>query len=384
MAIGLTAEGFTPKTFNEIQNGIKSKLDVLSPGFDFSIESPDGQLIEIMSYELSQAWNELNLVYRSYDPQQATGAALRNLGLITGIVYGAATRSQAVVTLIGFANTLVPAGSTVSDADGNDFATSFDVVLPGTVEIVSVLAGVIPVPAGAVWTISSPVVGWFGATQALDGQEGDVAQTEQAFRNIRNRTVLRNYTSSVDTTTARLYELGLEQVAVVQNSLPIIDPETSQPANSIAATISPLGVISDEEIARVILDTKPAGISTVGTTAVVLDDTQGNTHTVNFTKATAVDIYMNVEVTYLTEDYAGAEEGIIADLIAYILNHQVGEDVIHSRLYSIITPWGKAQVDLLEIGKVNGTETVANVVIADNEFAFCAAANIDFTGTPGV
>jgi len=384
MAIGLTAEGFTPKTLDEIQNGIKSKLEVLSPGFDFSTESPDGQLIDIMSYELSQAWNELNLVYRSYDPQQATGAALRNLGLITGIVYGAATRSQAVITTIGVPGTFIAAGSEVKDADGNIFATSFDVEIPNNVQIVSVLAGVIPVPIFDGWVINTSTLGWFGARNDLEGTTGSVAQTEQAFRNIRNRTVLRNYTSSVDTITARLHELGLEQVAVVQNSLPIVDPGTSQPANSIATTISPLGIISDDEIARVILDTKPAGISTVGTTAVVLDDTQGVSHTINFTKATAVNIFMTVEVTYLAEDYAGAEEGIIADLVTYILNHQVGEDVIHSRLYSVITPWGKAQVDVLNIGILPGSLTASNVVIADDEFAFCDAANINFTGTPGV
>jgi len=378
MAIGLTSEGFTPKTLTEIENGIKSKLEVLSPGFDFSTESPDGQLIEIMSFELSQAWNELNLVYRSYDPQQATGAALRNLGLITGIIYGSATRSQATSYLAGTAGTLVPAGSLISDADGNDFATSFDIELPGYVQSVAVLSGAIPVPPGTLEIVKTVIAGWDTSVQFTKGTEGSVAQTDQAFRNIRNRTVLRNYTSNVDTTQARLYELGLEQVAVLHNDQPA--PVDGIAANSIAVTISPVGTVTDEDIARVILNTKPAGVDTVGDTPVVLDDTQGHTHTINFTKATAVNIYMNVEVTYLDEDYAGAEEGIINDLVAYILNHQVGEDVIHSRLYSVITPWGKAQVDLLEIGKVNGTETAANVVIADDEFAFCSAAMIDFTG----
>jgi len=378
MAIGLSAEGFTPKTLDEIQNGIKSKLEVLSPGFDFSTESPDGQLIEIMALELSQAWNELNLVYRSYDPQQATGAALRNLGLITGIIYGSATRSQATIELTGTTDVIVPAGSLVTDPDGNDFATSFDVKIPGSVQAIAVLSGPIPVPVGTLTTIKTVITGWTGSAQPIAGTEGATAQTEQAFRNIRNRTVLRNYTSNVDTTQARLFELGLEQVAVLHNDQPV--PVDGVAANAIAVTISPVGTVTDEDIARVILNTKPAGVSTVGTTAVVLDDTQGATHTINFTKATAVNIYMNVEVTYLDEDYAGAEEGIIGDLVAYILNHQVGEDVIHSRLYSVITPWGKAQVDLLEIGKVNGTETAANVVIADDEFAFCSAAMIDFTG----
>lgn len=377
MAIGLTAEGFTPKTLEEIQNGIKANLEVLSPGFDFSTESPDGQLIEIMSFELSQAWNELSLVYKSYDPSQATGAALRNLGLITGIMYGAATRSQATVELTGTVGTVVPAGSIVTDADDNEFTTEFDVKLPASVLAVSVLSGPIPVPAGTLTNIKTVIVGWTGCAQALDGTEGATAQTEQAFRNLRNRTVLRNYTSNVSTIQARLYEIGLEQVAVLHNSTATATATIA--ANTIAVTISPIVAITDEEVARTILSTKPAGVATQGTTAVVLDDTQGNTHTINFTKATAVNIYMNIDVTYLEEDFAGADEGIIGDLVDYILNHQVGEDVIHSRLYSVITPWGKAQVNTLEIGKVNGTETAANVVIAEDEFAFTSAALIDFT-----
>ncbi|MCK5017064.1 MAG: hypothetical protein KAS32_08325 [Candidatus Peribacteraceae bacterium] len=378
---GLTTEGFTPSTLTEIQERIKIRLDALSPGFDFSPESPDGQMIEVMSLELSQAWNELALVYKSYDPNQATGAGLRNIGLITGIVYGAATRSQATIQLVGVADTLVQVGSIVTDADGNEFITAFDALIPSSVQVISPVSGAIPVTAGTITTIKSPITGWTSITQVADGRIGATAQTEQAFRNVRNRTVLRNYIGTPDVIQGRLYELGLVQVSVVQNDDPVTPLPDGTPANHIHVTIHADPFITDEDVARVILESKPSGIPTYGATAVVLDDSQGNTHTINFDKATAVNIYMNVDVTFLDDDFAGAQENIINDLVSHITSLQVGEDVIHSRLYSVITPWGKAQVNVLEIGKVDGTETAANVVIAVDEFAFCDAGFIDFTVT---
>ena len=97
---GLTSEGFTPLTLEEIQTRIKSRLENYNPGFDFSPESPDGQLVDIFSVELAQVWSELNTVYSSFDPMEAVGQGLLNIGLITGIPFGFATRSSASLDLI--------------------------------------------------------------------------------------------------------------------------------------------------------------------------------------------------------------------------------------------------------------------------------------------
>lgn len=378
---GLTQEGFTPLTLDEIRSRIQSKLSLVNPGFDFSIESPDGQLIEIMAYEVSQAWSQLDLVYSSYDPNRATGAALRNLGLITGIEYGAATRSQANIELVGTANTLISAGSVVTDGV-NDFETQYDAYIPGTVQVISKASGVIPVPAGTITTIKSPVTGWTGVTQSTDGQTGDLAQPEQTFRNVRSRTVLRNYTSTIETIEGRLIELGLEQVAVVENDAIAGALPDGTPPNTIHVVISPVAFVTDEEIATSILNTKPAGIPTYGSTAVVVADTQGNNHTINFTKATAVPIFINLDVTYLSDEYAGAETSIKNALVTYLNNLQVGEDVSVSRMYSIITPYGKSEINTLEIGKTALTVAASNVVIASDEFATLSINDIVYAVTP--
>ena len=378
---GLTAEGFTPKTLEEIQNSIESKLEVLSPGFDFSPESPDGQMINIMSLELAQAWNELYTVYHSYNPNQAIGAGLRNLGLITGIAYGAATRSQAIVGLVGTTGVTVPAGSVVIDGNNNEFVTQYTAVIPANVQVVATLSGPIEVPAGSLVTPKTIITGWDSCTQALDGTTGATAQTAQQFRTLRNRTVLRNYKGTPDVMQARLYEAGLTQVNVKQNTDAVSSLPDGTPPNQIHVIISPVVTVSDADVARIILNTKPAGVSTYGSTSVVLDDTQGNSHTIKFTKATAKDIYVNLDVTFLDADIAGAQEAIIADVVSSINNLQVGENVVISRLYSSVTPYGKAQVNTLEIGFTDGGEGTSNLTIGDNEFAFCADSLIDFTVT---
>jgi len=376
---GLTSEGFTPETLEDIQDRIMNNLNVLSPGFDFSPESPDGQLLGILSYEISAAWNELAVVYKAYDPSQATGAALRNLGVITGILYGAATRSQATVTLDGVTGTIVPAGSLVADAAGNDFATQFDATVPSSVLCVSTVSGKIPVLAGTLVTAKTVIVDWTGVTQALDGIEGDVAQSETAYRNLRNRTVLRNYTSTDEAMSSRLYELGLEQVSVYSNET--TGTVDGVPANTIHVTVSPTSVITDEDIARVILNTKPAACATHGATNVVLDDTQGVSHSINFTEATEVPIFISADVTYLDEENAGAKEAIEQALIDHINALQVDEDVIYSRLFGVITPYGKAQVNSLTIGLSATPTGTVNLPMSAIEAASTILANVIITET---
>ena len=377
---GLTSEGFTPLTYAEIKARIETKLDSLSPGFDFSPESPDGQLIGIMAFELSQAWSELDLVYRSYDPSQAVGAGLRNIGLISGIVYGAATRSQCVVAVTGTTGTIIPKGSIVSDAAGNKFTTSYTCQVPSSVQVIATNAGPIVVTAGTVNVISSPIAGWATVNNPTDGDMGATAQTEAAFRNLRSRTVLRNYTSTVEALQSRLYELGLAQVSVNNNDTGIVDAIDSTPANAIQVTVHAVSGVTDMEIASTILKTKPAGCETYGTTTVTsVPDTQGNFHTVKFTKATPVSVYVKVTVEYLSDDIAGADEAIKAALVERINSLQVGEDVAFSRLYCLITPYGKAQVDLLEIGLSAGVTAAANIPISATEFAFTQTSFIALT-----
>ena len=378
---GLTREGFIPLTQAEIEDRIKARLEAFSPGIDLSIEAPDGHLASIFSFAVGLAWSELANVYASYDPNAAVGAGLRNIGMISGLIYGAATRSQAVVNLVGTAGVLVPANSIVTDNDGNQFTTTLSGTIPASVQAIATVSGPINVDIGAINTIASPIAGWASVTQTQAGRVGGAAQTVDEYRNLRNRTVLRNYVSVPSVIQARLTEeLSIEQVTVLNNDHPTAPLTDGTPAGHIHVTVGELdGAVTDEAVGQIILATKGLGCPTFGTTSVVVNDEQGKQHTINFSKATPQAIFMNIEVLFLDSDFAGAEENIRKDLVTHINGLATDEDVIWSRLFGIITKYSKAQVNVLDLSKDGVTYAPGNIVIGASEYANTTGGSINIT-----
>lgn len=376
---GLTRSGFVPETYEAIKSRIEGKLEVFNTGFDFSPESPDGQLIGIMSYELFQCWSQLNNVYNSYNPSSATGAALRNIGLLSGLPYGAASRSTAVCEVTGTTGTVIPAGTIVLDAVGNEFFVAFETTIPSNIQVVSKVAGPIPVPSGTIIAIQTPLAGWDTVTQSTDGVIGKAAQTEQEYRNDRNKTVMRNYTSTEETMQARLVELGLPQSKVFNNDTGgVID---SVPANTIHVTIGELGNVDPADVAKIILETKPMACPTYGNTTVTVTDIMGVSHDINFSVANEVPVEVILDVTFLDPNDAGATLSITDALVEQINSLRTGEDVVWSRLFSFITPYAKAQINSLTIGKVGDVQAATNIAINEDEYASLLASDITITVT---
>lgn len=375
---GLTTGGFLPLTYEEIKTRIAGRLKVFSPGIDLSVESPDGQLIEGVAFEAGQLWSELALITDSLNPENAVGKSLANIGLMSGLPFGAATRSQADVELIGTAGTVVDVGTILLDDAGYEYTTSLSAMIPSTVKVVSVLSGEVPILAGTVNAIKTAQVGFDSVNQPSDGVQGAVEQTDVEFRNLRNKTVLRNFVGVDEVIRSRLLEnLGIEQVVVLNNdsAIPLVD---GTPAQTIHVTVGEVPtLVTDEDIASTILITSGLGCPTYGSTSTVVNDTQGNPHTINFSKATAETVWINLEVTFLDEDIAGAVENITADLITHINSLVTDEDVVWSRLFGIITPHSKAQVDLLEIGIDGVSYNTSNILITSDKFANTAEVNIN-------
>lgn len=379
---GLDSTGFTPLSFDEIVARIGSRLEAYNPGFDLTPESPDGQLINIFAFELSQAWNELGIVYNSYNPEEATGAALRNIGLITGIPYGVATRSTCTIDLTGTAGTIVPRGSIVTDSVGNEFQTQLAATIPASVEVVAMVSGFIDMPIGTVTTIKTPVTGWTAIDQPAVGRAGTAAQTETAYRNVRNRTVLRNFSGVEAAMQARLLELGINQATVINNDSKTVILADGTPTQTIHVTIGEVSGITDMDIARTILATKGLGCPTYGSTTVTdVLDSQGIAHTIKFSRATPVSIFANIDVSFLDTDIAGATDAMKAALLEHINNLLAGEDVVWSRLFGLLTPHGKAQINTLEVGLSAITTSAANVAIGGTEYASMVIGDISLTVT---
>lgn len=87
---------------------------------------------------------------------------------------------------------------------------------------------------------------------------------------------------------------------------------------------------------------------------------------------------MDIEVLFLEDDYAGAQEQIIDDLLSHINGLATDEDVIWSRLFGIITPYSKAQVNKLELSLDGISYSSGNLPITADQFANMVRGNINF------
>jgi len=379
---GLTVAGFEIDSYEAIKSRIESKLEVFNAGFDFSPDSPDGQLIGIMSYEIYLLWTQLNEVYNSYDPKSATGAALKNLGELTGISYENAGRAIAVLETQGVAGTVIPAGTVFADGNDNEFYSSFEAIVPANLTVVASVAGVLDVPISSIATIvTQGITGLTSVTQSTVGISGTAAQTEQQYRNTRTQTVLRNHTSVADSLQARLVEIGADQALVINNTSPTVTLADGTPPNTVHVTFGEVSGITSQEIGQTILDGLPLGCPTYGSTSVVIIDKQGTPQTINYSLAVEVPIEVTVDVTYLSDSIAGAEESILVSLTDHINSLVSGEDVIWSRLFGYITPYAKAQVNSLTIAKVGDVHGTSNIVLTDTEFASLSFDDLTFTTT---
>jgi uncharacterized phage protein gp47/JayE len=378
---GLTSIGFVPLTLEEITTRIESRLNLYNPGFDFSPESPDGQLINIMSVLIAQAWGELDMVYHSYNPNSATGQALTNLGLISGVEKDSASRSYASVDISGVAGTPVPANSLVADSDGNEFYLVFSGVIPFSTRAISRVAGVLPMPAGTINTVVPIRAGWTGVTQTSAGVVGGIPLSDVKYRNLRNRTVMRNYTGVVATIKSRLLELGVAQVSIVNNTDATVTHADGTPPLTVHTTVGEVINATDLDIAQVIMDSMGVGVPTYGSTTVALNDSEGVEQNISFSRAVAVDVFMDINITFLESDIGGAETSIREALITEINTLLAGEDVIWSRLFGLITPYAKAQINDIQIGKSLSTLSAGNIVITDGEYTNINSGSIQITVT---
>jgi uncharacterized phage protein gp47/JayE len=377
---GLTNIGFTPLKLEEITSRIEARVDAYNPGFDFSPESPDGQLINIMSVLLAQAWGELDMVYHSFNPSSATGQALRNLGLISGIEKDSASRSYTSVDISGVAGTPVPANSLVSDSDGNEFYLVFSGVIPFSTRAISRVSGPLAIPAGSVNTIVSSRTGWTGVTQPLVGVIGKVPVSDLNYRNLRNKTVMRNYSGVTETIKARLLELGVAQVSIVNNTSTSTHADGTPPL-TVHVTVGEIVNVTDLEIAQVIMDSMGIGVPTHGANTFILEDSEGVQQNISFSRAVAVDVFMDINITFLDPDIGGAEASIKAALVAEINSLLAGEDVIWSRLFGLITPYAKAQINDIQIGKSLAGLSAGNITIAEGEYTNITTGSIQLTVT---
>lgn len=359
---GLTSTGFVEKSVEEILDEVATAQrasPALGSDFDTSAESPAGQINAALATQLGAVWETAGVVYRSRSPRDAQFAGLDAVCSLTGTVRRAATKGTVTLTVNLNAGRTLPAGSVahVAGDPANRWVTltsvtnSTGAAANVTVNARAEAAGVFVANAGTITSIATPVTGWNSVTNLADAAPGAEAETDGQLRARRLAELFAGGTSPVESVRAALSRVtGVSSVAVAENDTD--ETVDGMPPHSLRAVVQGG---TDDAVALALWRAKAGGIRTVGETSVVIVDAMGANRTVNFTRPTTVNVYLEVTVVYDAATYAG-DAKLKAALVAVTTGQLAGQTLRKSAVISAaLALAGVTDCTRVRIGRTSGS-----------------------------
>ena len=381
---GLTPTGFEGKPLAEIIEEINAALrGDISQSLSLDPATSLGILIGVFADRVEELWELAEEVYGSPYPDSAVDAALDGVASITGTVREVATKSTVTATLNIDAAVNVLEGSVVS-VDGNPlarFVTLADAVGPGpgaqdvAVEMEAEETGPTAAPTGTLTIIETPIAGWNSSTNAADAELGTDIETDTALRLRREQELQSGGAGTLDSIRGGLLQVDDVEQAKVYENVSLVTDGDGVPGKALEAVV--LGG-TDQDIIDKIWEKKPAGIETHGSESGSAVDSQGDSHTIEFSRPSAIDIWIIVDVTTDSDFPGTGADDIEAALIAFQeASLGIGDDVVQSQLYDpVFEISGVVDVTKIWISFTDPPTGPANLSIGTREISEFDTARI--------
>lgn len=372
---GVTQYGFRRKLYSEcLSERITRAREVFGVKIDTSETSFLGKLIRNAAWDEAYMWEIAESVYMSPFVNYAEGTGLDAVGQYLTITRRPASKSKGVITVFGTADTLVPAGFRVATVSGVEFYTTEQAYIGDNgqvdIPIESVIAGKnTNAQSEEIDQIVNPTFGIDRVTNKDYTEGGMDVESDEEFRLRYKKSYSRVGGSTVPAMTAALLDINDVVDCEVRENVTMEEVDGITP-KSVACFV--FGG-TDDEIAKVIYDNKPAGIEAYGQTYKYIEDKKGVKHKIGFTRAKEVKIKVDISLTK-TDDYPG-DDVIKRAILGYIggvddnnieyAGLKLGEDVIYNKLIAkILCPGGVSDASV-KIGASPDYEMVEESIAID-------------------
>ena len=399
---GMTSTGFKPKRLRDLLDETMADIQAITDedGQAVFINETDdsiiGQFNAIVCEQLADCWQQAYAASTQFDPLNAFGVALRSLVQLNGIVpaYGSAT--QIKVTGTGTSGRVWPAGSQISDVNGNTvFSLNSDVVIgsagTGTGVATCNTLGEINPANNTIIQILTPVYGWHNVTNTSVAVLGDNPETDSQLHIKQQRETSNTSYSQVDALYAGITNLaGVDYVRIYQNWTLETD-DKGIPAKTIAAVVDGGDT---EAIANVMWLKAPMLSNYAGNleAPVTMFDRFGLAYQITFYRPEKVPVYIDLDITitdasiYPADAYDQIKQNII-DYAAYGLNSSngfpPGSPVLYSRLYTPINEVPGFKINHLYIGTSSNPKGTSDLEMSWLQVAEFTAENINIEQSVG-
>ena len=400
---GLTPQGLVVKTLTVIRADIDAAVrSRLGASLTLGDSSVLGIIDGIMAERYAELWSLVQSVYSSQDPDSATSASLDALARLTGSLRPQATFSTVTETFVGLPSSSIPTATTVATAStGIAFVTTMDGTTSaltawaattsyaegdrvtnvgnayqctvagtsagsggpngadptnptetddtvtwyflgvGTAATDVLMAGQASGPSAAsafdLTDVTTPVSGINAAINMADALLGTAQATDAQFRILRQAELSVEGGGVADAIRAAILEItDVTSCTVLYNDGDFTDGN-GVPPHSVEALV--LGG-NDVDVANVLYAQVPAGIGTYGTTPITVTDSQGNPHTISFSRPVAVPIFVRLALTYDATQYPADGDVEVNTAIAtagqsYVTDQSVYAAKVESTIYSV-------------------------------------------------
>jgi uncharacterized phage protein gp47/JayE len=233
---------------------------------------------------------------------------------------------------------------------------------------------------GSITQIVTSYAGWDSVENNVAAVVGRDAETDISLRQRWGASVYDRASAMVEAIRAALIQTdGVTFAIVYENDTDTTDDD-GRPPHSIEAVVAGG---SPQDIGATIWRTHAGGITTYGSQAVTVNDSQGIPHIMRFNRPTEVPIYLQITVTANPEkELSGAAITLIQQAIVNQgAGLTVGQDVILQSFYGTVYTATSGAVGYMEIkGSTDGeTWSTENIVMDARHLATFDAANISVT-----
>ena len=342
----INENGLLIDEFSTIYNRLAGKFKLIY-GQDINLEqnSPDGQLLGIITNEIYDLQTLILHIYNSFDPDVAQGVELNKLLKLIAQTRRASTKSIVDITIVANANVTLPADYTIIDENKNEWVINAETTLIAGTNIVSFNAvnfGAIEASANTINDVVTVFPEITSVNNPLPAEVGRDEESDVLLRKRRNNLLSVNSNSTIAGIYSKFFLLDTVTDAVIYENF----EDTYDAVKDINAHT--LWVIVDggavDEIAEIIATDKTIGTGLKGSitedyieTFLKADGTTRQyTHTVKFDRPTEIPLYINLIVSKRLPtdiiDIDAIKNKLIEKL--YSINEKATATELYSYVYS--------------------------------------------------
>lgn len=388
---GVTPTGFSrPSIAEELAIIQADQRANISATLDLSTDSVLGQVNGIFAERLGLAWEALQAIYDAGDPDRAEDDAATSIAKITGTDREGESKSTVDCKVVLALGTVLQAGVNFAHVTGKPDArftprTDFTATGPSDPQLYHVtfeseVAGPIQAPANTLTVIATPVIGWVSVTNDRDALPGRLVDDDADLRLRREQALQRSGSSGAEAIRADVLAVtNVTSCQVFENWTDTTDTQGLPPKSFQVVLFDDAGADNDA-VAQAIWDSKPGGIQSVGVVTGTALDKNGDPHTMRFSRATQVNIYIQATVT--------PRDGYTTDTafklaIAQQLNSQLGtgDDVSTWDISDAAHGLG-AKVTHIKIGTAPAPTLDDDIAIGNTQIARFDSSRITLTIAP--